>query len=94
MHADLLLFLFVVVFGCAAFIFGIFFVICRMIAGLGRSIFRLVGGEPRRRRPAGSLFRSQARICPQPGCGKAELRPARYCSQCGARMPSSGVVGR
>jgi hypothetical protein len=86
MYVDLFLFLFVVVFGFAAFFFGVIYLVCNVLSGLGRGLFRVLGGGPRGVPPAGSIFGAKRTICPRRGCGHVEQRRARFCGQCGARL--------
>jgi len=89
MHGDLLLVALVLVLGCAAFFVGVIYLACNFFAAIGRSLL----GLGRRRgatagRCAGRFGR--ARVCPRERCRKVEYRPARFCSQCGARFSDAG----
>ena len=89
MYGDVLLIVFLVlVFGCAAFFFGVIYMVCQAIAWAGRGVF----GVFKTTRPANARRcpsrRSAARVCPRKQCRRAEYRrDARYCSQCGAPLP-------
>lgn len=94
MHGEVILIVFLLVFGCAALIFGVIYVVGQMLSGIGRILLRLV-------RPVSSLTKTgpataspQAATvipagpvaCPNPRCRKIEIRTASYCSQCGFKM--------
>ncbi|MGD2108546.1 MAG: hypothetical protein PVI86_04050 [Phycisphaerae bacterium] len=83
MNADVLLLILLVFFGCAAFLFGVIYVICQFVAWIGRGLFGIF--IPRRSSSAGDPPppSRRGRMCPREGCGKIEYRAARYCSQCG-----------
>ncbi len=86
MQGEALLVVLIVVFGCAAFLFGLVYVVCAVFAAIGRGFWGLV--RPLGRiGPVGSL-RPGGRplVCPRANCRKAEYREARFCSQCGARL--------
>jgi hypothetical protein len=87
MQPDLLIFFLVLVAGCAAFFFGVLYVLSQVIAAIGRGIGRLFGYRPATDKPRVlSPRRGTMLVCPHPRCGKVERRPARFCSQCGARL--------
>jgi hypothetical protein len=72
--------------GWASLLFVTFFVIYRVIGGIGRGVAAMfrphrAGGGGRRLNPGGA-----ARVCPRPQCRKVEYRDAFYCSQCGAPL--------
>lgn len=90
MSADLPLIIFILL-GCVAVVFGVLYLACRVIGGLGRGLFRLAGcvtGAD----TAGRRRQALARMCPRPQCRKVEYRQGSFCSQCGARLggPKSG----
>lgn len=88
MQIDIVAFFVVLLFGCVAFVFGVLCLIGKTFAMMGRMIGRVLFGsgvdcawspsEP----GEGSV-----RTCPRPACGKTETRSARFCSQCGLRLP-------
>jgi hypothetical protein len=90
MHGELPILVLILIFGCAAFFFGVVYLIGRAIAWLAKSLASLVGwscdsavapGRPAR------MGAQQRRVCPRSGCHRVEYRHgARYCSQCGARL--------
>ena len=85
MVADPLLILFILVFGCAAFFLGLFYLVGQVLGFFGRGICRLLrGGSPQG--PSSSLSPGSALVCPRASCGHLERRVARYCSQCGTRL--------
>jgi hypothetical protein len=94
MHADVVVLILVLVLGCAAFIFGILYVIGRLIGGIGRGVISIF----RSSRPGASAQRfnpcRKMRVCPRPECRKIENRDALYCSQCGARLTRRPTDGQ
>jgi len=88
MHGDLLLVVLILVFGCAAFLFGLVYVVWCVVGTVGRGMWSLV--RPRRHvgNPVcrGGRTFGRAVYCPRPNCRKAEYRNARFCSQCGATL--------
>lgn len=84
----------VLVLGCAAFFFGVFYVFFRVIAGLGRGLARMVApGRPAGTDPVGARHGPGYRVCPRAQCRRVEYRPARFCSQCGCPMAGeSGMM--
>jgi len=87
MQVDLLVIGLILVFGCAAFLFGILYAIFQLLAGIGGAIWSaLFPGRTKRvgrERAAGR----RRRICPRPRCRRVEYRDANFCSQCGQRLP-------
>lgn len=87
MHGDALLIVLLLVFGCAAFLFGVIYLFCQFFAWMGRGLL----GMFRPHRPAAPVERrkigSRPRVCPNERCRKVEYRAARYCSQCGTPLP-------
>ena len=45
MYPDPLVFVLLLLVGCVAFVFGLIYLICRVIGGVGRGLFRLLLGE-------------------------------------------------
>ena len=86
MHGDLLLVALILVFGVAAFLFGLVYVVWCVVGAVGRGMWSLV----RPRRPVGNSERARtfgrAVYCPRLNCRKVEYRNAHYCSQCGAPL--------
>lgn len=84
-NAFLLILLLVV--GCAAFIFSVIYLFCRLFSWVGRGVLgaRKPCGQTRMsEHPVGG---SQRRVCPNVQCRKVEhRREARFCSQCGGRL--------
>ncbi len=94
MHGgDVLLVVLLLVFGCAAFFFGVICVFCHLFAWMGRGvagIFRPHGSVGASARPG---LGSRRRKCPNERCRRIEYRDAHYCSQCGTplrRAPAGG----
>ncbi len=78
---------FVLVFGCAAFLFGILYLVCRLIGGAGRCMIRVLSppGERVPERPVAP--ESKGLMCTHGQCRRIEYRSrARFCSQCGAPL--------
>ncbi|MEK6799789.1 MAG: hypothetical protein AABZ12_12560 [Planctomycetota bacterium] len=89
MHGDLFLVVVVLVFGCAAFVFGLVYLVCaavaRVIGGVGR-LLGLKTAPPGGRRSVRHGGWRRSRVCPHAHCRNVEFRPARYCSRCGSRL--------
>lgn len=87
MQVDLLVIGLVLVFGCAAFLFGILYAIFQLLAGIGKAVWSAL--FPERKRYAGRAMAAgrKRRICPRPRCRRVEYRDANFCSQCGQRLP-------
>ncbi len=90
MHGELPILVLVLIFGCAAFFFGVVYLIGRAIAWVAKSLASLVGWTcdpstaPSRLERVG---KSRRRACPRPGCRRVEYRHgARFCSQCGSPL--------
>lgn len=90
MHSELLLVVVILIVGCAAFLFGVVYVICSAIAFVGRQFIALFA-PPRQRRPHARLAVT-ALICPQPTCRKVEYRRARFCSRCGSALVEQAII--
>ena len=90
MQGDVLLLVLFLVLGCAACIFGVLYLICRLFARVGRGVagvFKPCGpaGMPKR-----LMKGPRRRVCPNVQCRKNEYRrEAVYCSQCGVRFPGT-----
>ena len=86
MQGDLLLVALFLVFGIAAFLFGLVYVVWCIVGGIGRGMWSLL----RPWRPVGTAERARtfgrAVYCPRLNCRKVEYRNARFCSQCGAPL--------
>ncbi len=83
MQGDALLIILLLVFGCAAFFFGVIYCICQLFAWVSRGVwgvFRPRCSSDSAARPAAG---SRRRVCPNKRCRKLEYRQARYCSPCG-----------
>ena len=87
MHADLVLVLLVIVFGCAAFLFGLVYIVGSIVGMIGRGFWsflrptrRLGGGCGTRMRVAGGGVRGCS------ACGNVDPRTARYCARCGSKL--------
>ena len=84
MHGDLLLVVGILVFGCAAFLFVVGYLLWSGIEFIGTRLVRL--GRPRQQGEAGQMVTLR---CPRERCGIVEHRRATFCRQCGARLVSS-----
>jgi len=90
MHVDLVVIGLVLVLGCAAFFFGVVYVLCRFLGAVGRGMLTMFGVKTRVSGDYPPLSRRGRLICPQERCRKTEHRAARFCSQCGARLLARG----
>lgn len=88
MNVDLPIVLLLLVIGCAAFLFGIFYAFCRIIGAFFDGVVSLFRPRRVRLHDDNLVMRSELFLCPRPKCGKLERRDASYCSQCGARLKS------
>lgn len=86
MHGDLLLVVLILVFGCAAFLFGLVYVVYWVLGAAGRGLWSLVRPSQRGGAAMRIGWRSRPVFCPRPNCRKVEYRNASYCSQCGAPL--------
>lgn len=78
---------FVLVFGCAAFLFGILYLVCRLIGGAGRCMIRVLSPPHERLRERPADAGSKGLMCTHRRCRRIEYRSrARFCSQCGAPL--------
>ena len=85
MHGDLLLVALILVFGVAAFLFGLVYVVWCIVGGIGRGMWSLLRPwRPVRTERACTFGRIV--YCPRLNCRKVERRNARFCSQCGAQL--------
>ena len=86
MHGDLLLVVLILVFGCAAFLFGLVYVVGCVVSAVGRGMWTLIHPSRCSGPPAPARKLSRPLRCPRVNCRKVEYRNARFCSQCGAPM--------
>ena len=87
MYGDALLLVLVMVFGLAAFFFGVIYLVFRGLGWMGRGFVGVFRSKPVEapNQPLGDAGRRQG--CPRTECGRIEDREgARYCSQCGAGL--------
>ncbi len=84
MPGEPFIFIVVLILGLAAFFFSILYILARVVGFVFSGLGRMLGGSGRRT-PIGHGA-SAGLICPREGCRKVENRPARFCSQCGARL--------
>ena len=87
MHGDALVVVLILIFGCAAFFFGLIYALGRCFAWMGRGVTGLFRprrpGDPRSQPPR----RTRPGVCPNEKCRHVEYRRgARYCGQCGASL--------
>lgn len=84
MSAEPFVVILVMVFGCAAFIFGIMFMAVRVLAWFGQGLGGLIRPGKRVHSRAAS---AQQRECRRERCRRVEHRPdAKYCCQCGGPL--------
>lgn len=96
MHADLALMLLVLVFGCAAFLFGIVYFVYWMLSTVWSGVVTVMTPASKKpSRKAGAASPS-GQACPNRDCRHAEWREASYCCRCGARLtrPRAEVKAR
>jgi len=80
-HVEVVVVLAILVFGCAAFLLGMIYLVCQAFGLVWRGVVGLV--QPARKgRPRGRTVW----ICPSERCRRVEHRDARFCSQCGTRL--------
>ncbi len=92
MHGDALLLIVAMVFGCAAFFFGVIYLFCRAIAWVGLGFAGIFRSSSSGARCGMTSRRSRRRICPREECRKMENRAdAQYCSRCGAPLTALNV---
>ena len=67
-----------------------FFVLGSVVVGILRTVFNTLSGAIGRGHHAAGESRGWSarsrRICGRPGCGRANVREAKYCAQCGQRL--------
>lgn len=95
MHADIALVLLVIVFGCAAFLFGLVYIVGGIVMTVGRGIFGMF--RPHRLRSGcgvrvSGFSDATASTCPK--CHHIDARGGRYCSRCGTRADARKTVSR
>lgn len=88
MHGDVAIVVLILIFGCAAFFFGVIYIIARALGWIGRGLWTLAGGSPRAAaRCCGPAPSGASAVCTRDGCQRIENRwRARYCSRCGAPL--------
>lgn len=91
MQIDLVILPMMFLLGIGAAVFGVIYVVGRIVGGIGRGVGSLFA-QPHHRdsvsRPSAKGFR----ICWRQHCRRMEYRDAVYCSQCGARLSGTGSV--
>ena len=85
MSADPLILVLVLVVGCAALLFAVFYVLGRVIGVVGKGVTTLFVGRPAKGQAALAPGGREL-VCSREKCRKIELRNGRYCSQCGAPL--------
>ena len=85
MSGDPFVIVLILVLGCAAFIFGIIYLIGRLFGAAGRGLMWVFRGG-RGRPSAGTPRGPKMLICSREQCRKVELREGRFCGQCGAPL--------
>ena len=87
MHgADVLLFILLMVFGWAACLFGVIYMLCRFVGWVARRVFSVSGKDTMVEAGCMCARGSRQRVCPNRQCRKVEYRDAHYCSQCGTQL--------
>lgn len=87
MQGDGLLIIFVLLFGCAAFLFGVIYMIGRAIGWLVLGVAELLGLRRKRLPESAEPVAPTAVVCTRTACGHIEhRRDAAYCGQCGAPL--------
>ncbi len=86
MHGDVLVVILLLVFGWAAFLFGVIYVLCKLTGWIGRGLRDVFRPSPRGETKRRSVSGPRPLVCPDLQCQKVEHRDAQYCSQCGARL--------
>jgi len=79
--------LFIIVFGCAAFFSGVVYLIGCVLAGAARCFTRFLRGPHEMPPQPVKAKLVVGMICTRPQCRRVEYRKgARYCGQCGAEL--------
>lgn len=86
MHADLALMLLVLVFGCAAFLFGIVYFVYWMLSTVWGGLVMVATPASKKLSGKSGAASSTGQVCPNRHCRHAERREASYCCRCGARL--------
>lgn len=88
MASNALLFMLVMVLGCAGFLFGVIYLVCLVFGWFGRGVVGLVRPAPHQ-----SIKGSRRSLAGCAACGHNEKRKgAQFCSKCGERLqPIPGV---
>ncbi len=87
MHGDILLVVLILTLGCAAFIFGVIYLVCKFFGFVGRGVVSVFTRHPSTGSQGHQSGSPGVRVCPREQCRKTEYRPARFCSRCGAPFP-------
>jgi hypothetical protein len=87
MHGDAVLIVLLLVFGCVAFLFGVVYLLCQSFAWVGRGLLGIFRPCRRADEAGPRMPGLRSRVCPNERCRKVEYRKARFCSQCGTRLP-------
>ena len=85
MPGDPVVVVFILIVGCAAFLFCILYMFGRMLGFIGQGFMSLFRGR-RLAGPSGGIPGKKALICSREQCRKIEYRNGRFCSQCGAPL--------
>ena len=85
MPGDPVVVVFILIVGCAAFLFGVLYLFGRVLGAIGRSFASIFRGRSATA-PAGEPRGKRGLICSREQCRKIEYRNGRFCSQCGATL--------
>ena len=83
MHGEVLAFLLLLTIGCAAFLYGVVWLVARCVAIVGGAFLSMLGLGSRHRSSANAR---EVRVCTNPRCRRIEIRAGRYCASCGAPL--------
>lgn len=83
MHGEVIAFLLLLAIGCAAFLYGVVWLVARCVGVVGGAFLSVLGLGPRHRTSASAR---EVRVCTNYRCRRIETRTGRYCASCGAPL--------
>lgn len=83
MHGEVIAFLLLLTIGCAAFLYGVVWLVARCVGVVGGAFLSMLGFGPRR---WASVNAREVRVCTNSRCRRIEIRAGRYCASCGAPL--------